>query len=120
MDIDYNGFQPDPPLRALPRIHKERSPIHQLVDDVLQQNEAASRAAILDKLIKNPGVVATFNENFVVEMGPMQINDIPTEDRNANEYRIEVVQPWRIRRRTDEDGRPVPLGGDSGGKARED
>lgn len=118
MGIDYKGFTPDPLLRALPRIHEERSPVHQLIDDVLQQNEAAARAEILEKLIKNPGVIATFNENFVVEMGPMQINDLPTEDRNLNEYRFEVVQPWRVRRRTEEDR--SPLGRDPGGEARED
>lgn len=104
MSMDYSGHVPVPRLRPLPRIHEDRSPVHKLIDDVLQKNYDAARVEILRKLVENPGVVATFNDNFIVEMGPMEINTLDSEDRNLNEYRFEVVQPWRIRRRTPEDG----------------
>lgn len=116
--MDYNGHMPEPHLRALPRIHEERTDVHKLIDKVLDENYEAARAKLLDLLVKNPGVVATFNQNFVVEMSPLEITTLDSEDRNFNEYRFEVVQKYRIRRRTEEDR--SPLGRDSGGEARTD
>ena len=116
--MDYSGHMPEPHLRALPRIHKERSETHKLIDRVLDENQEAARAQLLDLLVKNPGVVATFNQDFVVEMSPMEVNTLDSEDRNLNEYRFEVIQKYRIRRRTEEDR--SPLGRDSGGEARTD
>ena len=101
--MDYNGHMPEPRLHALPRIHKERTDVHKLIDKVLDENYEAARAKLLDLLVKNPGVVATFNQNFVVEMSPMEVTTLDSEDRNFNEYRFEVVQKYRIRRRTEED-----------------
>lgn len=118
--VDYSGHIPEPTLRALPRQFEPallredpgKSPIKELIDEMFRKTNEA-REELLRKLIEDPGIVATFNDNFVVEFGDFEFETIDSpEDRGLNEYRIAITQKWRIRRREEEDGRPG-LGGDS-------
>lgn len=108
---DYSGHVPTTP----PVVNQ--SPIRDLVDEMVEKSNEA-RERILRNLIENPGVVATFGEDFVVEFSDVRIESKHTPmDDILNEYRVELVQEWRIRRRKEEDGRPA-LGGDSRGEER--
>jgi len=110
--MDYSGHFPKssaPLIQLLPKPNLEseetKSAKQRLLDQMMEENDNV-RADILRKLIEDPGVVATFNEDFIVEFAPMEVRSLPPtpEDRNLNEYRLELVQRWRIRRRTEEDG----------------
>ena len=125
--VDYSGHIPSPSVRALPLAFDPvafqdavsqgpvvKSPIQSLVDEMMEKTDQA-REELLRKLIEDPGIVATFNNDFVVEFGDLEFEHIDTpEDRGLNEYRIAITQKWRIRRRKEEDGPAgTPLGRDS-------
>lgn len=143
MNSDYNGFLPDQPmfaddippvikfpdrrphnrpfedvqslLKSLPSVPV--SPIQDLVDQMFHKTMEA-RERLLRNLVENPGVVATFGNDFVVEFGDLEFHTLDSpEDRNLNEYGIEITQKWRIRRREEDDG--TSLGRDPGGEAQE-
>lgn len=131
MTLDYSGHIPEPIIRPVPLFDKEalreavssqpskKSPIQTLLDDISRQVQE-SREEILKKLIEDPGIIATFENDFVVEFGPLEVRTLDSfPGQSLDEYRMEVTQNWRIRRRKEEDGRPG-LGRDSGGEARAD
>lgn len=96
-----------------------KTPIQDLTDQIIEES-IRSREELLMKLIKDPGVVATFGEDFMVEFQPLEFReDQEFGTRNRDEYSINVVQKWRIRRRKEEDGSPG-LGRDSGGEESTD
>lgn len=101
MKSDYNGFLPDQ-LASADDIPTIKSPIQTLTDDILRKSQEA-RETILKNLLENPGVIATFGNDFFVEFGDLEIRPLASlDDRNLNEYSMEVVQKWRIRRRNEE------------------
>lgn len=131
MTLDYSGHIPEPIIRPVPLFDKEalreavssqpskKSPIQTLLDDISRQVRE-SREEILKELIDDPGVVATFGDDFLVEFGPLEVHAIDSlPGQSLDEFRMEITQKWRIRRRKEEDGRPG-LGRDSGGEARAD
>lgn len=91
-----------------------KSPIQTLIDEMMDKTNEA-REELLRKLIEDPGIVATFNNDFVVEFADLEFEPIDSpEDRGLDEYRIAITQKWRIRRRKEEDGPAgTPLGRDS-------
>lgn len=123
--VDYSGHIPSPQLRALPRTFDQvafqdavskgaviQSPIQSLIDEMIEKTNEA-REKILRNLIDNPGILATFENNFVVEFGDIEIETLDSPD-TLNEYRLAITQKWRIRRREEEDGPAgTPLGRDS-------
>lgn len=117
--VDYSGHIPIPFPVALSDQSVEKSPIQKLLDEMLDKTYEA-RERLLKSLIENPGVIATFGDDFYVEFGDLEINTLDSpEDRNLNEYRMEIVQKWRIRRRKEDDGDRTSLGRDPGGEAQE-
>ncbi len=99
---DYSGHIPKPGNE--PWYHDYRkSPIQSTIDEMLTQSDL-TRAKILDDLIKDPGVVATFGNDFIVEFEDVEIQHDPENGRDLNEYVIKLVQKWRVRRRKEEDG----------------
>lgn len=143
MNSDYNGFLPDqspfvdniPPVikfperpannRTLSEIYDlldrrpPRSPIQDLTDQMIHKTMEA-REKLLRNLVENPGVVATFGDDFIVEFGDLELHTLDSpDDRNLNEYCIEITQKWRIRRRKEDDGDRTSLGRDPGGEAQE-
>lgn len=135
--MDYSGHVPDeyyqkPVLRALPKprdstfdINKEAipsgsSPIKELLNRMVEDTEE-TRQKILFYLIENPGMIATFENDFHVELAPLEIRTLDSSDIDPlNEVRLEIIQRWRIRQRRDDDDDSASLGGDSGGEARAD
>ena len=127
--MDYSGHIPESSLRSLPRqfeptlLREESgsSPIDELIDEMMRKTDEA-REKLLRKLLEDPGIVATFNDGFIVEFGDLEFETIDSpEDRGLNEYRIAITQKWRIRRREEEDGPAgTPLWREVGGETRED
>lgn len=90
---DYSGHIP------------QSSPIQSVVNEMMRKSNEAREKILMD-LIENPGVVATFGEDFVVEFEDVEIKHDPNNGRELNEYVISLVQRWRIRRREESDGKP--------------
>jgi hypothetical protein len=115
MPSDYSGHVPDPHLRAVPDFATAfadavahppiaKSPINKLIDDMLRKTTEA-REEILKNLVQNPGVVATYGDDFVVIFDDVEIRTLDSEsDRYLNTYSLEIVQKWTIRRREEVDG----------------
>lgn len=82
---------------------EQKSEIQKLTD-LMYSKVQESREAILKNLIEDPGVVATFGENFVVEFGDVELRTLDDPGlRDLNEYRVDIIQTWRIRRRKDDE-----------------
>ena len=108
---DYSGHIPTTP----PAVNQ--SPTRDLIDEMVKKSNEA-RERILRNLIENPGIVATFGNDFVVEFSDLEVRQLHSpEIDHLNEYGLELVQKWRVRRRKEEDDRPA-LGGDSRGEER--
>ena len=74
-----------------------RSPARKLVDETLEQVQE-TRVRLLEKLMSNPGVLATFGDDFVVQFEDIEIRTDDSRDFNVlREMRYEVNHRIRIR-----------------------
>lgn len=82
-DMDYSGHIPESSLRSLPRqfeptfLREESgsSPIDELIGEMMRKTDEA-REKLLRKLLEDPGIVATFNDGFIVEFGDLEFETI--------------------------------------------
>ena len=79
----------------------ERSKSHfQKVLDGIIDEQASYRRQYIEYLMANPGFIATFGEDFVVEYGTMDLSTDPKPEYNQlNEYRVTFSQEVRFYRR---------------------
>ena len=120
MITDYNGFMPDdtPFAELREQMNNARAtPIQSLVTDILEESLRA-RIYVTEHLLKNPGVVATFDD-FEVFFGDVKLETDHETLRDLNETRIIITQDVRIRRK-DRDDPGTPLGGDPRGEEASD
>lgn len=104
----------DTPLRtAAPESRSdEKSHIQRTIDETLEQYEA-SRQKVLTTFLDTPGLVATFGNDFDLEVGDVEVNSIqPLDDIDL--FKFSITQQYRVRRRTnvdsDEADAPAQLG----------
>lgn len=123
MSLDYSGHIPEipkkfqvvpPPFTPFEKI-SDKSSIQNLIDEMIE-SVVSSREKILRNLIENPGVVATFGEDFLVEFGDVEIITLNGAYSTLDEYRIKIVQKWRIIRREENNDSGTSLGRDSRGE----
>lgn len=72
----------------------------QKVLDGIIDEQASYRRQYIEYLMSNPGFIATFGEDFVVEYGTMDLSTDPKPEYNQlNEYRVTFSQEVRFYRR---------------------
>lgn len=78
----------------------EETPTQKVANDILDKHREA-RDQLVDMLMKDPGALATFGNDWVVEQGQISFHTDPESMRTLDEYRIQVVQEVRFRARND-------------------
>ena len=102
--VELSFVQPIVDKLALPQPIQEdleRSKSHfQKVLDGITDEQISYRQQYIEYLMANPGFIATFGEDFVVEYGTMDLStDLKPEYNQLNEYRMTFSQEVRFYRR---------------------
>ena len=102
--VELSFVQPIVDKLALPQPIQEdleRSKSHfQKVLDGITDEQISYRQQYIEYLMANPGFIATFGEDFVVEYGTMDLSTDPKPEYNQlNEYRVTFSQEVRFYRR---------------------
>ena len=102
--VELSFVQPIVDKLALPQPIQEdleRSKSHfQKVLDGITDEQISYRQQYIEYLMANPGFIATFGEDFVVEYGTMDLStDLKPEYNQLNEYRVTFSQEVRFYRR---------------------
>lgn len=102
--VELSFVQPIVDKLALPQPIQEdleRSKSHfQKVLDGITDEQISYRQQYIEYLMSNPGFIATFGEDFVVEYGTMDLSTDPKPEYNQlNEYRVTFSQEVRFYRR---------------------
>ena len=78
---------------------EEKSHFQKVLDGIIDE-QSSYRQQYIEYLMSNPGFLATFGEDFVVEYRDMNLSTIPGQDyNNLNEYRVTFSQEVRFYRR---------------------
>ena len=78
---------------------EEKSHFQKVLDNIIEE-QASYRRQYIEYLMGNPGFLATFGEDFVVEYRDMNLSTLPGQDFNElNEYRVTFSQEVRFYRR---------------------
>ena len=86
----------------------EDSPVNKAANDILEKHREA-RDHLVDMLMKDPGALATFGDDWVVEQGQISFHTDQESMRTLDEYRIQVVQEVRFRARPKDQIEVAPL-----------
>lgn len=102
--VELSFIQPIVDKLALPQPIQEdieRSKTHfQKVLDGITDDQISYRQKYFEFLMSNPGFLATFGEDFVIEYGPMTLTQTDKGEYNElNEYRVTFDQQVRFYRR---------------------
>ena len=82
-----------------PPDERAKSHFQKVLDGIIDE-QASYRRQYIEYLMSNPGFIATFGEDFVVEYGTMDLSTDPKPDYNQlNEYRVTFSQEVRFYRR---------------------
>lgn len=76
----------------------EDTPAQKAANDILEKHREA-RDHLVDMLMKDPGALATFGDDWIVEQGQISFHTDQESMRTLDEYRIQVVQEVRFRAR---------------------
>ena len=78
---------------------EEKSHFQKVLDGIIDE-QSSYRQQYIEYLMSNPGFLATFGEDFVVEYGPMDLSTPTNREFNElNEYRVTFSQEVRFYRR---------------------
>ena len=82
-----------------PPDERAKSHFQKVLDGIIDE-QASYRRQYIEYLMSNPGFIATFGEDFVVEYGTMDLSTDPKPEYNQlNEYRVTFSQEVRFYRR---------------------
>lgn len=82
-----------------PPDERAKSHFQKVLDGIIDE-QSSYRQQYIEYLMSNPGFLATFGEDFVVEYRDMNLSTLPGQDYNElNEYRVTFSQEVRFYRR---------------------
>ena len=102
--VELSFVQPIVDKLALPQpiqedLERSKSHFQKVLDGIIDE-QASYRRQYIEYLMANPGFIATFGEDFVVEYGTMDLSTDPKPEYNQlNEYRVTFSQEVRFYRR---------------------
>ena len=102
--VELSFVQPIVDKLALPQpiqedLERSKSHFQKVLDGIIDE-QASYRRQYIEYLMSNPGFIATFGEDFVVEYGTMDLSTDPKPEYNQlNEYRVTFSQEVRFYRR---------------------